>query len=166
MKEQRSKPEVPPSPMREFLQTSIKTTPIQSIRIGNSDIEVDLQKVPVDRVAEKFEERGLFSPLILAEYILRGVNVSEEAEKLGIVNKAVPADKLEEATNELASRIVNKSPLALRGVKRLINRGIDGALATGLEMEIQAINAHGPSEDAQEGIAAFIEKREPKFTGN
>ena len=70
MKEQRSKGDVPPSPMREFLQTSIETTPIQSIRIGNSDIEVDLQKVPVDRVAEKFEERGLFWASVFLAVVL------------------------------------------------------------------------------------------------
>jgi enoyl-CoA hydratase/carnithine racemase len=88
-----------------------------------------------------------------------------EAERLGLVNKVVPADKLEEATNELAVKLAAKSPMALKTVKRLVNRGMDGSLDAGLEMEILGATAHGSTEDMAEGLKAFIERRPPVFPG-
>jgi enoyl-CoA hydratase/carnithine racemase len=88
-----------------------------------------------------------------------------EAEKLGLVNKAVPADKLEEAVDEIVQNFLGKSPMAAKAVKRLVNRGMDGSLETGLQAELLAMTAHGYSEDFKEGIAAFIEKRPAKFPG-
>ena len=88
-----------------------------------------------------------------------------EAERLGLVNKVVPADKLEEATNELAVKLAAKSPMALKAVKRLVNRGMDSSLNAGLEMEILGATAHGSTEDMAEGLKAFIERRPPVFPG-
>ena len=88
-----------------------------------------------------------------------------EAERLGLVNKVVPADKLEEATNELAAKLAAKSPMALRAVKRLVSRGMESSLDAGLEMEMLAVTAHGSSEDMCEGLAAFIDRRPPVFPG-
>jgi enoyl-CoA hydratase/carnithine racemase len=88
-----------------------------------------------------------------------------EAERLGLVNKVVPADKLEEATNELAVKLAAKSPMALKSVKRLVNRGMDSSLDAGLEMEILGATAHGSTEDMAEGLKAFIERRPPVFPG-
>jgi enoyl-CoA hydratase/carnithine racemase len=88
-----------------------------------------------------------------------------EAERLGLVNKVVPADKLEEATNELAVKLAAKSPMALKTVKRLVNRGMDSSLNAGLEMEILGATAHGSTEDMVEGLKAFIERRPPVFPG-
>lgn len=88
-----------------------------------------------------------------------------EAERLGLVNKVVPSDKLEQATNELVAKLLNKSPMALTTVKRLVNRGMEGSLDAGLEMEIAGAIAHSTTEDLAEGIRAFIEKRPPVFPG-
>jgi enoyl-CoA hydratase/carnithine racemase len=88
-----------------------------------------------------------------------------EAERLGLVNKVVPADKLEEATNELAAKLAAKSPMALKTVKRLVSRGMDSSLDAGLEMEILGATAHGSTEDMAEGLKAFIERRPPVFPG-
>jgi enoyl-CoA hydratase/carnithine racemase len=100
------------------------------------------------------------------ELLYTGDRISPaEAERIGLINKAVPANKLEEATNEMAQKLLNKSPMALKSVKRLVNRGMDSSLDAGLEMEIIAANAHGYSEDIKEGLAAFIERRPPKFPG-
>jgi enoyl-CoA hydratase/carnithine racemase len=88
-----------------------------------------------------------------------------EAERLGLVNKVVPADKLEEATNELAVKLAAKSPMALKTVKRLVSRGMDSSLDAGLEMEILGATAHGSTEDMAEGLKAFIERRPPVFPG-
>jgi len=100
------------------------------------------------------------------ELLYTGDRISPaEAERIGLINKAVLADKLEEATNELVTKLLSKSPMALKAVKRLVNRGMDCSLDAGLEMEIIAANAHGYSEDIKEGLAAFIERRPPKFPG-
>ena len=88
-----------------------------------------------------------------------------EAERLGLVNKVVPADKLEEATNELASKLTSKSPMALKAVKKLVNRGMESSLNSGLEMEMLAMTAHGTTEDFAEGVKSFLESRPPQFPG-
>jgi len=100
------------------------------------------------------------------ELLYTGDRISPaEAERLGLVNKVVPADKLEEATNELATKLLGKSPMALKAVKRLVNHGMDSSLDAGLEMEMLAATAHGSTEDMAEGIKAFIERRPPQFPG-
>ncbi|HEY49400.1 MAG TPA: enoyl-CoA hydratase/isomerase family protein [Dehalococcoidia bacterium] len=100
------------------------------------------------------------------ELLFTGDRISPaEAERLGLINKVAPADKLEEATNELVEKLVSKSPMAAKAVKKLVNRGMEGSLDTGLELEMLAMTAHGTTEDFQEGIAAFIEKRPANFPG-
>jgi enoyl-CoA hydratase/carnithine racemase len=88
-----------------------------------------------------------------------------EAERLGLINKAVPADKLEEATNELVGKLLAKSPMALKAVKKLVNRGMESSLDSGLELEMLAMTAHGTTEDFEEGVKSFLEGRPPAFPG-
>ena len=89
-----------------------------------------------------------------------------EAERIGLVNKVVPADKLEEAINEMVDKVIkNKSPLAAKAIKNLVNKGMQVDLYSALELEIQAVLNHFRSEDIAEGIGAFEEKRIPVFKG-
>jgi len=88
-----------------------------------------------------------------------------EAERIGLINKAVPADKLGEATNELVAKLINKSPMAMKAVKKLVNRGMEASLDSGLELEMLAMTAHGTTEDFAEGIKSFLEGRQPQFPG-
>lgn len=98
------------------------------------------------------------------EYLFTGKWMSaQEAERLGLVNQVVPADKLEEAVAEMAARLASKSPQTLKEMKRLVNRGLETSLDAGLEMEGPACVLHAASDDAQEGLRAFIEKREPRW---
>lgn len=100
------------------------------------------------------------------ELLLTGDWLSaREAEALGLVNKVVPDDKLEEATNEMAQKLAKKSPMASACVKMLANKGIQTDLYTALQMEIAAVSMHFMTEDLAEGLKAFIEKREPNFPG-
>lgn len=85
-----------------------------------------------------------------------------EAEKLGIVNKVVPADKLQEAAMEMAAGLASKSRLSLTEMKRLVNMSSETSLQSGIDVESQACILLVASEDAHEGIKAFNEKRDPK----
>lgn len=89
----------------------------------------------------------------------------DEAERLGLVNKVVPADKLEEEAMALAKKIAQKSPMASKTIKFLVNRGIEMALPDALELEIATVLQHFTTEDVAEGLRAFIEKRTPEFKG-
>lgn len=88
-----------------------------------------------------------------------------EAERLGLINKAVPGDKLQEAVDELVNKLLGKSPMAMKAVKKLVNRGMESSLDAGLEMEMLAMTAHGTTEDFQEGIKSFLEGRPAQFPG-
>jgi len=89
----------------------------------------------------------------------------KEAAEIGLVNKSVPADKLEEATMEYVNKLINKSPIALARTKKLAWASMETALSVGNELEILTNCTHQMSQDLKEGLAAFAEKREPHFTG-
>lgn len=101
------------------------------------------------------------------ELLFTGDRISAaEAERLGLVNKVVPADKLEEAITEMVEKVTkNKSPLALRRMKYLVNKGMQVDLHSGWEIETQTLLNHFRSEDMAEGLAAFEERRKPVFKG-
>jgi enoyl-CoA hydratase/carnithine racemase len=65
----------------------------------------------------------------------------------------------------MAQQIAELPPLAIEQAKEAVLRGMDASLETGLALETKAIQLLFSSEDQKEGMAAFIEKRKPKFTG-
>jgi naphthoate synthase len=95
-------------------------------------------------------------------YLCRQYN-AEEAEKMGLVNKVVPVDKLEEEGINWAKDILNHSPLAIRLLKSAFNAELDGQ--TGIqELAGNATLLYYMSEEAQEGKKAYNEKRKPDFS--
>jgi len=100
------------------------------------------------------------------EMVFTGETITaKEAERLGLVNKAVPASELEATVKKYCETLMSKSPIALKMAKEAINRGIEVDLPTGLILEREASAVCGTSEDSKEGINAFIEKRKPQFKG-
>ena len=87
------------------------------------------------------------------------------AMELGLVAEVVPADRLLEAALERANHIVRVAPLAAREMKRLLREGADCPLDSALTMEQEALAGLYDSEDADEGVRAFVEKRRAVFTG-
>lgn len=88
-----------------------------------------------------------------------------EARDLGLVSAVVPTAKLEEAARELARRLAGGPTRAIGLTKRLIDAAEDANLADALASEAALQELAGRSEDHAEGVAAFGEKREPRFSG-
>jgi enoyl-CoA hydratase/carnithine racemase len=98
------------------------------------------------------------------EMIFTGKRISAlEALAMGIVNKVVPVDKVEEAGLDLGKEICASAPVAVRQAKRAIDLGMEVDLNTALQVEIEAYNVNVATEDRQEGIRAFNEKRPPQW---
>jgi len=88
-----------------------------------------------------------------------------EAASIGLVDKVAPPDKLEEEVEQLAETIASKSPLIIKLVKEVINRGMYTDLAAGLDYEKANFALCFDAEDHTEGVTAFLEKRKPEFKG-
>jgi 2-(1,2-epoxy-1,2-dihydrophenyl)acetyl-CoA isomerase len=100
------------------------------------------------------------------ELVFFGDDLSaQDAERLGLVNKVVPAAELEKTAREWAERLAQGPTFALGLSKRLLNRSLQADMDTLFAEEAftQALVAN--SEDMREGIRSFMEKRPPKFTG-
>lgn len=100
------------------------------------------------------------------EIILSGTPFSaQDALDWGLVNALYPAETLLAETLKTAGRIAANAPIATRQAKRAIDKGTQMSLADGLTFEIEAYNHTFPTKDRREGVAAFNEKRTPKFEG-
>jgi enoyl-CoA hydratase/carnithine racemase len=90
---------------------------------------------------------------------------AREAHRLGLVNRLVPVDRLDEATAELAATLAARSPLALAAAKRAVNVGAEMPLQHGVAYVLQEFALLFAGADQREGMSAFLEKRPPSFPG-
>jgi enoyl-CoA hydratase/carnithine racemase len=89
----------------------------------------------------------------------------EEAAKIGLVNYVVGAEQVLEKAWELAREIASCAPAAVRMIKQSIYRGLNWNPRSAAEIEAHCQSRSIETEDAKEGIAALLEKREPAFKG-
>ncbi len=104
---------------------------------------------------------GLAKELILTSRLAD----ADEAFRRGLVSAVFPPEELREKTLELARSLAAKSPLILAAAKEATNRALQGELDSGLAGEADSFGGLFGSEDQREGMRAFVEKREPRFTG-
>jgi enoyl-CoA hydratase len=100
------------------------------------------------------------------ELLLLGEQISAaEAERIGIVNRVVPAGEFDAAVRDWAERLAAKSPVLMRLGKDAMYRQQDMAFADALEYLQAQLTIAFSTEDIQEGVKAFFEKRDPVWTG-
>lgn len=90
---------------------------------------------------------------------------AEEALRIGLVDKVCAAEELDTVVKDLAKRIVAKAPLAIQRAKQVIRQSQEQSLLSGLRLEVEAFLDLFGTADREEGMGAFMNKREPKFTG-
>ena len=90
---------------------------------------------------------------------------AEEALRIGLVNKVVPADQLFNEAKKMAKRFADRGAVALRMAKSSVNEGLRMDLEAGLQYEHKCFSLLFATEDQKEGMKAFLEKRPAKFLG-
>ncbi len=88
---------------------------------------------------------------------------AEEAERAGLVSRVVPAKKLIEEATSAAQKIAEKSMMTILAAKEAVNRSYETTLSEGLLFERRVFHSMFATEDQKEGMAAFLEKRQPQF---
>ncbi len=88
-----------------------------------------------------------------------------QAKEIGLINEVVPASDLETATYDLAKSITNVAPQALELAKKGLYQGLDNDLETQLQYECLALSLCFRTQDHEEGVKAFLDKRQPVFKG-
>lgn len=90
---------------------------------------------------------------------------AREAEKIGLISNVIAANNLDFEVDKLADQLANGPTIAFGIAKKIMNKGLNMDLGAVLEIEASGQALAGTTEDAREGVMAFLEKREPRFQG-
>jgi enoyl-CoA hydratase len=100
------------------------------------------------------------------ELILTGAQITaSEAERIGLVNRVVPAAALLTEAKKLAGQLAKQAPIAVRYIIDAINHGLEMPFLEGCRFEATLFGLVAGSDDMREGTRSFLEKRKPEFTG-
>jgi enoyl-CoA hydratase len=100
------------------------------------------------------------------ELILGGAPIAAaEAERIGLVNRVVPAAELMAEARKLAAQLAKNAPIAMRYIVNAVNKGAEMAFAEACQYEATLFGLVASTEDMKEGTTAFLEKRKPVFKG-
>jgi len=134
----------------------------ESAKMGQTEVNIGL--IPGWGGTQRLTR--LVGPAKAKELVFSGKIIdAKTAEQLGIVNMVAPADKFRENVRQFALDLAAKAPVALKVAKALINKGADMSLDSALELEREGFGVVASTEDLQEGVKAFTEKRKATFKG-
>ena len=134
----------------------------EDARIGNPEVAVGLipawgGTVRLPKIVGKGKA---------AELILTGGQIdAKEAERIGLVNKTVPADELNSTVMWAAGTIASRAPIAVKEAKKILSRAMEMGMEEGNKMMLESCLICYKSEDIQEGVKAIFEKRAAQFKG-
>ena len=97
--------------------------------------------------------------------LLADIISAQEAREMGLVNRVVPVDALDDVVGDWARRLAAGPPVALASTKRLLNNSLEVTMEQALDDEGRAQTVNFGTEDTVEAFSAFVQKREPTFTG-
>jgi enoyl-CoA hydratase/carnithine racemase len=89
-----------------------------------------------------------------------------EAFELGLLDRLVPADRLEAETAAYCETLVKGAQRAIGSIKLAVHEGVEESLDAGMKREQELMDGLFRTQDAKEGVTAFVEKREAQFTGD
>ncbi len=134
----------------------------ENVRMGQTEINIGL--IPGWGGTQRLTRlvgRGKAKELVFTGRMID----ARTAEQLGIVNMVVAADKFRETVRQFALELAAKAPVALKIAKALIDKGADIGLESALALEREGFGVVASTEDLQEGVKAFTERRKPTFKG-
>ena len=100
------------------------------------------------------------------EMILTGTPIgADEAQRIGLVNRVVPAAQLMDEAKKLAAQLAASAPIAMRYIVNAITKGVEMSFAEACQYEAALFGLVASTEDMREGTAAFLEKRKAAFKG-
>ena len=137
---------------------------IASLEAGFSCIFVKRSRVP-DTGASLLLPRVVGAAAAMEMALTGAVYDAKWALENGLVNRVVPAERLMQEATTLADEIAANPPLAVRATRTLLSRGEDAALASVMQRESDANALLSTTEDAEEAVRAFLEKRPPEYRG-
>jgi enoyl-CoA hydratase/carnithine racemase len=133
----------------------------EETQIGTTAINVGLLCTgPIIPIADRLGKKKTMEMLLCGDMI-----DAREAEALGLVNRVVPAERLEEETMALAKKLAGKSPTAVRMGKAFYYKMQEMPFSRRFTYNAELFARLCTTEDAREGVAAFLEKRQPVWTG-
>jgi len=134
----------------------------ESAKFGQPEVKIGI--IPGGGGTQRFPRTvGKYKAM---RYVLTGdLFGAGEAAEMGLVSEVVPDAEVEKRAVAMAAQIAELPPLAIQQTKESVLRGMDASLETGLTLETRTLQMLFASQDQKEGMAAFIEKRKPRFTG-
>jgi enoyl-CoA hydratase len=138
------------------------------LRVASAPTVLGLPECRVGGLAGSGAQRlaRLVGPGRAKELLFTGDTVgAEEALRIGLVNRVVPAGQAREAALDLAQQIARRAPHSVRAAKRLVEAALDLPLADSLALGVEAQQRTFATQDLLEGAAAFAARREPVFSG-
>ena len=129
-------------------------------RFGYTEVRIGFIPALVGLFLERQVGEKIARDLLLTGRILE----ADEAQRLGLVNRVVPADLLVEAARELGATLIGNSPGGLAATKRLIVQPSEAEVDRQIELAIAESVAIRASTDFREGLASFLEKRKPNWS--